>query len=36
VDGVAGRRALKLALEIGELVRVRLERLFPSGEVSAA
>jgi len=36
VDGVAGRRALKLALEIGELVRLRLERLFPRGAVSAA
>jgi predicted dehydrogenase len=36
VDGEAGRRALKLALEIGELVRVRLDRLFPRGAVSAA
>lgn len=36
VDGAAGRRALKLALEIGDLVRLRLERLFPHGAVSAA
>lgn len=36
VDGEAGRRALKLALEIGELVRRRLDRLFPRDAVSAA
>lgn len=36
VDGEAGRRALKLALEIGSLVRVRLDRLFPRDAVSAA
>jgi predicted dehydrogenase len=36
VDGEAGRRALKLALEIGELVRGRLDRIFPNNEVSAA
>lgn len=36
VDGEAGRRALKLALEIGDLVRARLERLFPTGSASAA
>lgn len=36
VDGDAGRRALKLALEIGELVRVRLERIFPRDAVSTA
>jgi len=36
VDGEAGRRALKLALEIGDLVRKRLDRLFPRGAVSAA
>lgn len=36
VDGEAGRRALKLALEISELVQVRLERLFPRNSVSAA
>ncbi len=36
VDGLAGQRALKLALEIGELVRLRLERLFPRGTASAA
>ena len=35
VDGTAGRRALKLALEIGELVRARLDRLFPQDAVSA-
>lgn len=36
VDGEAGRRALKLALEIGGLVRARLDRLFPRDAVSAA
>jgi predicted dehydrogenase len=36
VDGVAGRRALKLALEIGGLVRTRLDRLFPRDAASAA
>jgi predicted dehydrogenase len=36
VDGEAGRRALKLALEIGSLVRARLDRLFPRDAVSAA
>ena len=36
VDGEAGRQALKLALEIGGLVRKRLDRLFPRGAVSAA
>lgn len=36
VDGEAGRRSLKLALEIGQLVRNRLDRLFPRDAVSAA
>lgn len=35
VDGEAGRRALKLALEIGGLVRARLDRLFPRNAVNA-
>ena len=36
VDGEAGRRALRLALEIGGLVHARLDRLFPRDAVSAA
>ena len=35
VDGEAGRRALRLALEIGTLVRARLDRLFPRNAVNA-
>jgi len=35
VDGVAGGRALKLALEIGALVHARLERFFPHHAVNA-
>lgn len=34
-DGEAGRRALKLALEIGELVQARLRTLFPQDAVNA-
>lgn len=34
-DGEAGRRALKLALEIGDLVQARLRTLFPRNAVSA-